>query len=105
MRERDHSQPRGDTPWRAGRRLLQGAPERSREHVPEHQRRVPERGEARGGVQARRRRPGAGKSRVLAEVQSRRVRGRRQDGKDPATGRGADDPRAGVPILRIVPRR
>ena len=95
-RQRSDREPRAGAARPAQGRLQIPAPQRARQHEPEHQRRLSD------GAQARRlrRHHAAGRSHGGAargvRAQVRRVQGHHQDGPHPVAGRGADDAGAGI---------
>ena len=107
-RQRGARQPRRRDPRRAARHLHARAPERSRQHGPVDERRLPDRDAA--GAAARRRAARGARPHALAEslgAEGGRVRRRAEDRPHASAGRGADHARAGVQRLRRVraPRR
>ncbi len=99
-RQRGARQPGQRDPRREARRVLAGAPERSRQHGAEHQRRDPHRDAPGDPGYPARCPPGAGAAGPLAARQGRRVRRHHQVGPDPPAGRHPDPPGPGVHRLQ-----
>ncbi len=105
-RQRGAGQPRRGAARRRARRLPRGPPERSRQHGPVHQRRVPD-GDAAGAAARRTRAAGRRAARALAaslDAEGRGVRPRPQGRPHAPAGRRADDARPGVRRLRRLHR-